>query len=242
MREQEAPRSDSHAPPGPRRRDEAIAAELRDTLAHDPRAAGLELDVSVRGGVAHVVGEVDSEARRQLVRRLLRRQAGLFAVWDRIGLPGQGPQVLDVGCGGGTQVPGAIGLDREAGPGIDCVADLEGHLPFADDRFDNIFAVHVLEHIRDLLGLMRELHRILRPTGILHVLAPHWRLVNAVADPTHCRFMDVQTFKYFCLKKPGVLPWRPLSTGTAEDGVFADMQPVKDGRAASGDELARWFA
>ncbi|MDC0667596.1 methyltransferase domain-containing protein [Nannocystis radixulma] len=234
-------RSDPYAFPWRRLRDEAIAAELRDTLAHDGRTTGLVLDVTVRGGVAHVAGEVESEAQRRLLRDLLRRQAGLFAVWDRICLAGQRLEVLDVGCGATKQVPGAIGLDCEAGPGIDCVADLEARLPFADDRFDHVFAVHVLEHIRDLVGLMRELHRILRPTGVLHVLSPHWRFVNAVADPTHVRFLDVQTMKYFCGAKPGVPPWRPLSTGAAEDNIFADLQPVKDGPPASGDELARWF-
>lgn len=224
-----------------RLRDATLTAELRDTLAHDPRAAGLELDVTVRGGVAHVAGEVDSEDRRSLLRALLRRQAGLSAVWDRLTLPGQRLDVLDIGCGDTKQVPGAIGLDGEAGPGVDCVADLERRLPFADDRFDNIFAVHVLEHIRDLLGLMRELHRILRPTGVLHVLAPHWREINAVADPTHCRYIDVQTFKHFCQARPGVLPWRPLAAASADGDVFADMQPIKDGPPASRDALARWF-
>jgi SAM-dependent methyltransferase len=222
-------------------RDTAITAELRDALAHDARTAGLGLDVTVRGGVAHVIGAVDSPPQLAFVRRFLRRQAGLYAVWDRLAVAGRSPAALDIGCGGTKQVPEAVGLDGQPGPGVDCVADLEARLPFADDSFDNIFAVHVLEHIRDLLGLMRELHRIVRPTGVLHVLSPHWRFVNAVADPTHCRFLDVQTFKYFCGEKPGVLPWRPLATGAAEDNVFADLQPVKGGPPASRAELARWF-
>ncbi|GIV96890.1 MAG: hypothetical protein KatS3mg057_1547 [Herpetosiphonaceae bacterium] len=222
-------------------RDEAITAELRDTLAHDSRTAGLDLNVVVRGGVAHVTGEVATEEQRHFLRGFLRRQAGLFAVWDLLGLQGRQAEVLDIGCGETKQVPWAVGLDSQPYPGVDYVSDLEMRLPFEDNSFDNIFAVHVLEHIRDLVGLMREIHRILRPTGVLHVLAPNWRFVNAVADPTHCRFMDVQTFKYFCSARPGVLPWRPLSTGAAEDNIFADMQPVKGGPMASREELARWF-
>lgn len=222
-------------------RDAAIAAELRDALAHDRRTAGLELEVTVRGGVAHVTGAAVSEEQRAFVRRFLRRQAGLYAVWDRLAVVDGSPAALDIGCGGTKQVPGAVGLDSQPGPGVDCVADLESRLPFADDSYDNIFAVHVLEHIRDLLALMAELHRVLRPTGVLHVLGPHWRFVNAVADPTHCRFLDVQTFKYFCGEKPGVPPWRPLAAGAAEDNVFVDLQPVKSGPPASRAELARWF-
>lgn len=234
-------RSEPQSFPWRQLRDATIAAELRDSLAHDPRTAGLELEVTVRGGVAHVAGALDSEEQRAFLRRFLRRQAGLFAVWDRLGIGGRPAVVLDIGCGATKQVPEALGLDNHPHPGVACVADLEARLPFADDRFDNIFAVHVLEHIRDLLGLMCELHRVLSPTGVLHVLGPHWRFVNAVADPTHCRFMDVQTFKYFCGEKPGVLPWRPLATATAEDNVFADLQPVKGGPPARRDELARWF-
>lgn len=234
-------RADPYTTPWRRLRDERIAAELRDTLAHDPRTAAIQLDLGVRGGVAHVAGLVDTEAQRGFLRRFMRRQAGLHGVWDRLGIAGESPAVLDIGCGGTKQWPGAIGLDSEPGPGVDCVADLEARLPFADDSFDNVFAVHVLEHIRDLLGLMRELHRIVRPSGVLHVLSPHWRFVNAVADPTHCRYMDVQTMKYFCGAKAGVLPWRPLMTGAAEDNIFADMQPVKGGPLAGPDELARWF-
>jgi SAM-dependent methyltransferase len=225
-------RPDPYTFPWRQLRDKALASELRESLAHDRRTAHLVLNLEVKGGVAHITGEASSEEERRLIRGLLRRQAGLYGVWDLLGLPGSPPQVLDVGCGDCKQVPWAVGLDYEPYPGVDYVANLEERLPFEDNSFDNIFAVHVLEHIRDLLGLMRELHRVLRPTGVLHVLTPNWRFVNAVADPTHCRFMDVQTFKYFCGVKPGVLPWRPLSTGTSEDNVYADMQPVKDGRLA----------
>ncbi len=234
-------RSTPYSFPWRQLRDEAMAAELVDTLAHDSRTAGLHLEVAVRRGVAHATGEVNSEEQRHFLRGFLRRQAGLFAVWDVIGLPGRRPEVLDVGCGENKQVPWAIGIDSQPYPSVDCVADLEALLPFKDNSFDNVLAVHVFEHIHDLLALMRELHRVLRPTGVLHVLAPNWRFVNAVADPTHCRYFDVQTFKYFCGAKPGVLPWRPLSTGVAEDNIFADMQPVKAEPLPSDQELARWF-
>lgn len=132
-------------------------------------------------------------------------------------------------------------MDRVAQPGVDVVADLEGRLPFDDDAFDHVFAIHVLEHISDLLGLMRELHRITRPTGVLHIMTPNWRHVNAVADPTHIRFMDVQTFKAFCQVQPGIPPWQPLMISAVADTIFADMQPRKDGTAPLRAAIARWF-
>lgn len=222
-------------------RDEALAAALRDRLAHDERTVALALSIRVDGSVAHVRGEVASEDERALVRALLRQQGGLHAVWDLLTLPGQSLNVLDVGCGDQKQVAGSVGLDRVAAPGVDIVADLEGTLPFEANTFDHIFAVHVLEHIHDLLGLMRELHRILRPTGVLHVLAPYWGHVNAVADPTHVRMMDAQTLKYFTRMRPGVQPWRPLMVQQTDDTVFADLQPIKDGGVVERGEIARWF-
>ena len=124
-------------------------------------------------------------------------------------------------------------------PLVDHAHDADG---FAPRSFDHIFAVHVLEHIHDLLGLMREMRRVLRPTGVLHAFAPQWRHPNAVADPTHVRFIHVQTFKYFCEAHPGVAPWRPLMVTESPDTVHADMQPLKDGMLADPTELARWFA
>ena len=227
-----------------RLRDDTLAAELRDRLAHDARTAHLTLDVCVDGAVAHVEGSVASEDERRLLRTLIRRQAGLLAVWDLLRLPGERLCVADIGCGDTKQIPWAMGIDCNPNPGVDVVADLEGRLPLDDHTLDNVFAVHVLEHIADLLGLMRELHRVVKPTGVLHVLCPFWRHVNAVADPTHVRFMDAQTFKYFCLPKatrPNVPPWRPLLIAQTDDTVYADLQPIKDGTAASPSEIARWF-
>lgn len=229
-------------PQGVRTRDAALAAGLLDLLAHDERAKHLKLQVAVDGGVAHVEGTIGSEEERGLVRRLLRRHAGLYAVWDHLAMPGQRLEAIDIGCGGKKQRRWAVGVDRVPQPGVDVVADLEGDLPFDDGSFDHAFAIHVLEHVSDLLGLMAELHRVLRPGGVLHILAPHWCHANAVADPTHCRFVIPQTFKYFCRPGPSVPPWRPLIVSASTDTVYADLQPVKDGPLLTLEELALWFA
>lgn len=223
-------------------RDQAVATALRDQVANDRRTAHLSLSVRVDRRVAHVEGAVGSEEERQLVRRLLRNSAGLCAVWDLVTVADQPLKVMDVGCGRQKQVPWAVGIDRVEQPGVDVVADIEASLPFDADAFDHVFAVHVLEHIHDLLGLMRELHRVLRPTGVLHVLAPYWRHVHAVADPTHVRYLDGQTFRYFCESRPGQPQWRPLMITTTYDTVHADLQPVAGSAAVDRAEIARWFS
>jgi SAM-dependent methyltransferase len=206
--------------------DVALTRDLADMLRHDRRTEGLDLPLAVHRRVAHVRGEVQSQEQRELLRALLRRLSGTRATWDLLALPSQTLEVVDIGCGTTKQVSDAIGVDLEPMPGVDIVADVESGLPFDTASIDHVFAIHVLEHLSDLVGVMRELHRILRPTGVLHVLTPHWRNVNAVADPTHRRLMDVRTLEYFCSRRPGIPLWRALQTATWRGTVHADMQAV----------------
>ncbi|HWF46083.1 MAG TPA: methyltransferase domain-containing protein [Bryobacteraceae bacterium] len=79
---------------------------------------------------------------------------------DRQQLP-----VLDVGCGI-NKYPGAIGLDRNPHTAADVVADLNHFpFPFADTSFREIRAIHVIEHVADVIGFMEEVHRLLAPGG-----------------------------------------------------------------------------
>ena len=53
------------------------------------------------------------------------------------------------------------------------VADCQQRLPFADDYFDRVIAIHVLEHLPDLPEFLREAHRLLNKTmGRLLVVIP----------------------------------------------------------------------
>jgi len=73
----------------------------------------------------------------------------------------------------------------------------ETPLPFEDDQFDAIIASHVLEHIRNLCPLMDELHRILKPDGVLRIWIPYYKHSAAFKDPTHVRYFTPSTFGYF---------------------------------------------
>jgi SAM-dependent methyltransferase len=135
-----------------------------------------------------------------------------------------------------------VGVDQFAQPGVDVVANVDEGLPFDTASLDHVFAVHVLEHVGDMVAVMAELHRVLRPSGLLHALCPHWRHVNAAADPTHVRGIDPLTFRWFCQPaRSDVPPWRPLSVSADIDTVYADLQPLSEGGAPH-NELARWFA
>jgi len=107
-----------------------------------------------------------------------------------------GKRVLDIGCGR-RKLPGAVGLDQLALPGVDVVADLSGRLPFADREFDAVYSDQVLEHVPNLVGLIHEIHRILVAGGIMVAHVPYFRSSWAAVDPTHVRQFALGSLDYF---------------------------------------------
>ncbi len=105
--------------------------------------------------------------------------------------------MLHIGCGA-HKIPGAIGLDITALPGVDVVLDLEKEkLPFADNTFDIIYAHHVLEHLHNLTDVLTELHRVCKPGAIIDILVPYYTCVGAFGDPTHVRFFTYRTLEHY---------------------------------------------
>jgi SAM-dependent methyltransferase len=229
-------------------RDRWLEDVVAGLLAHDDRLRPLAGQVTVRfdGGVAHVDGRVPAEDDRARLREAVCALRGVHAFWDGLVVgdrSAKGPlRTLDVGSGGTKQKATSAGVDLYRVPGVDVVADLRAGLPLADRSVDRIYAVHVLEHVLDLVPLMNELHRVLADDGVLHVLSPHWQAIGAVADPTHVKYLDVQTFKWFCGPHGGSAIWYPLHAGYDGASVFADLTPVRPGQAPPPVErLARFF-
>jgi SAM-dependent methyltransferase len=240
-------RDRSPSAPGTRtrqdRRDRWLEQAVREHLAHDDRYRGAAVEVTFDGGVAQVTGRMDSAGDLIALRELIGRLGGVHGVWDRVRVGGgPRPRILDLGCGPAPQHPGNVGVDLHRTPAVHVVADLSRGLPFADAVVDRIYAVHVLEHLPDYLPLLAECHRVLRPDGVLHVMAPWWRHVNAVADPTHLRFFDVQTIKGICGQARPGRRWFPELVSCDGACVLADLRPLRPGDAEPAPEwLARFF-
>jgi len=80
-------------------------------------------------------------------------------------------RILDVGCGI-KKAPGAIGIDRNPASAADVLCDLDRFpYPFADSSFDGLQAVHVIEHLADVIRAMEEFHRLVR-AGAVSVWSP----------------------------------------------------------------------
>jgi ubiquinone/menaquinone biosynthesis C-methylase UbiE len=109
-------------------------------------------------------------------------------------------QLLEVGCGRGDFLRGFIrcglncyGVDqsevaRKICPEAEIVqADIEKGLPYNDDRFDVIYSKSVVEHFYHPEKLISEMHRVLKPGGIIITLTPAWEYVYKIFfdDWTH---------------------------------------------------------
>jgi SAM-dependent methyltransferase len=105
--------------------------------------------------------------------------------------------VLDIGCGNNKRDPAAVGLDRRTYDDVDVVANLDDGLPFDSDRFDEILAFSILEHVEDLPAVMAEVHRIARDGATLRGKVPRWGDRNAYVDPTHTQLFDERTFDFW---------------------------------------------
>ena len=105
--------------------------------------------------------------------------------------------MLDIGCGR-RKAPGAIGLD--ASPLSD--ADVRARLdifpwPFRAESFAEIRAIHIIEHLPDLIGVMREMHRLCRPGGRVVIETPYFSSFKSWADPTHVHHLTLGSMDYF---------------------------------------------
>ncbi len=223
-------------------RDRELERICREVFAEHKELGRIRLALRVKGQIAHLSGIVPSARFRRLARDVAAGIRGISAVWDVLDTAQRRCTAIDIGCGEKKQCARSIGVDIRRWKGVDVVADISGGLPFGDSSIDYVFAVHCLEHIRDLLQAMGEIHRVLSPGGAAHIMVPAHGSTNAVADPTHVRFFNRQTFKYFCSFRPGVPLFRPIAVSVTQDNILADLSPVKRGeKPPSAGELALFF-
>ena len=105
--------------------------------------------------------------------------------------PNPEAKLLDLGCGNGEftlKVAERIGtgnvfgidivkdnVEQAKAKGINCYqADLDGaKLPFEDESFDAVCANHIIEHLSDTDGFVKEVHRVLKPGGYAVISTPN---------------------------------------------------------------------
>lgn len=106
--------------------------------------------------------------------------------------------ILNLGCGK-ARIPGSIGVDRVRIENyVDIVHNLdETPYPFGNDSVDEIHFYHVLEHLQNPVRKLEEIHRILKPGGVLFMRVPHFSAMGAFTDLTHVRPFGYTSFDCF---------------------------------------------
>lgn len=100
---------------------------------------------------------------------------------------------LHVGCGT-VKLQGWINADID--PRAELILDVRLPMPFGSDRFDRIYAEHMLEHLSPdhALQFLREARRVLKPAGVMRIAMPdlerlvsgyggEWKTFDWVAQP-----------------------------------------------------------
>lgn len=139
---------------------------------------------------------LDEGKRRQKARKLIAVIRHGLGVEDLTGL-----RALDVGCSAGfiadelalagatthgvdIDEPGLAKARQRFGDRVDFQVARGEDLPFADDSMDVVVLNHIYEHVVNPEAVVADIHRVLRPGGVLYlgvghkwqVLEPHHRL------------------------------------------------------------------
>ena len=104
---------------------------------------------------------------------------------------------LNLGCGDQIK-EGYVNLDIIPFKGVDVLHDMNKFpYPFKDNTFEEVIAVHVLEHTQDLFKTMQELFRICKDKAILKIIVPHYTHSTAFTCPDHKRFFGIDSLGHF---------------------------------------------
>jgi len=135
---------------------------------------------------------------------------------------------------------GVIGIDK-GDYGQHYKRDIRRGLPFSDNTVEEIIADNSLEHIPygehfgedDFVFIMNECLRVLKPNGIMKILAPNAGKSMSFKDPTHARFITPVTFSYLDKKNPWEYGfdkrWKVIKVKLLQDDnlIFFKLRAVK---------------
>ena len=181
------------------------------------------------------------------VRTLKNLVPGRLSWMDRQ-IDWAGKDVLDLGCAGGFMAEalderGAIvtGIDpaegaiaaarahaEQTGRNIRYEVGVGEALPYADQRFDAVVCVDVLEHVQDLQQVIHEVARVLRPGGLFLFDTinrnPLSRLATITVAEDILRLLPRGTHDPELFIKPAELRQAMLAAGL-EPGRFTGLGP-----------------
>ncbi|MDG6220673.1 MAG: methyltransferase domain-containing protein, partial [Candidatus Thermoplasmatota archaeon] len=90
-----------------------------------------------------------------------------------------------------------LGLDILQSENVDIVCDIEKNgIPLDKETVEEIFSFHFLEHVNDVMAVMREFHRVLEIGGKAEIVVPHFSNIGAYHF-LHKTYWNVRGFDMF---------------------------------------------
>ncbi len=104
---------------------------------------------------------------------------------------------LNLGSGA-TSREGFYNVDLVPLDNVDVVADFNRPLDaLPDDSVAEVVSRHTLEHVENIVGILSELHRVVRSDGRIEIAVPHFSNPYGYSDPTHVHFFGLFSMYYF---------------------------------------------
>jgi len=105
--------------------------------------------------------------------------------------------VLNLGCGE-KLMSGAVNVDVNPRVKPDIVHDLNVlPWPLPDSQFETVLMMDSIEHLKDVVATMEELHRVCKHGARVKIVTPHYSCVNSFTDPTHLHHLGYFSFHFF---------------------------------------------
>jgi len=108
---------------------------------------------------------------------------------------------LHLGCGRDYR-KGYINCDISPEVNPDKIVDLEKPLDFEDDSIEEIMINHVLEHIHDIMFVLKEFYRVCKNGAIINIQVPYFSHESAFSTMTHVRFFTWTSFDFLDAENP----------------------------------------
>jgi hypothetical protein len=105
--------------------------------------------------------------------------------------------ILNLGCGD-KRIEGATNVDVNPRVKAEIVHDLNRlPWPLPDDRFETVQMADSIEHLKNVVSTMDEVHRVCKNGAVVKITTPHFSSSNSFTDPTHLHHLGYFSFDYF---------------------------------------------
>ena len=103
---------------------------------------------------------------------------------------------LHLGCGL-DKLSGYINCDIDERVNPDMLVDFEKKLPFKDDSVIKVYSKNTFEHIRNVIQIMNELHRICKNGAVINIRVPFYSSYAYCSSIEHVTRFTPDTFSCF---------------------------------------------